>query len=222
MGAENHSNNARNFIESSRSQVVSQFQNRQFPAPNENKRRRLGPMGHITLNRVLRSASSLLGMACIFGATMSCNHQPVAASVPSAPPPTQGNTSKTAQKLPMLPDQVNTTGWDRAWTNLMNVVEQSFTPSLSKLAAVEVELVVGNPGPARRRTHPNFARRAGSHAGCCGAKSRYRKPRPRPVQSAGGWHLRLSRRTLPNSPLRRPNLRLEICRRWICSWCRHI
>jgi len=104
-------------------------------------------MGHITLNRVLRSASSLLGMACIFGATMSCNHQPVAASVPSAPPPTQGNTSKTAQKLPMLPDQVNTTGWDRAWTNLMNVVEQSFTPSLSKLAAVEVELVVGNPGP---------------------------------------------------------------------------
>jgi hypothetical protein len=47
----------------------------------------------------------------------------------------------------MQPDQVNTAGWDRAWTNLQNIVEQSFTPSLPKLHAVEVELVVGNPGP---------------------------------------------------------------------------
>ena len=48
----------------------------------------------------------------------------------------------------MLPDQVNTAGWDKAWTNLLNVAEQSFTPSSSKLLGVEVELVVGNPGEA--------------------------------------------------------------------------
>jgi hypothetical protein len=46
----------------------------------------------------------------------------------------------------MEPDQVNIAGWDKAWTNLLNVAEQSFTPSLPKLLGVEVELVVGNPG----------------------------------------------------------------------------
>jgi hypothetical protein len=46
----------------------------------------------------------------------------------------------------MQPDQVNTAGWKRAWTNLLNVVEQSFIPSRPKLVGVEVELVVGNPG----------------------------------------------------------------------------
>ena len=45
----------------------------------------------------------------------------------------------------MKPDQVNTEGWDKAWTNLVNVVEQTFIPSLPKLSAVEVELVIGNP-----------------------------------------------------------------------------
>jgi len=47
----------------------------------------------------------------------------------------------------LKPDQVNTAGWDKSWTNLVNDAEQSFTPSLPKLLAVEVELVVGNPGP---------------------------------------------------------------------------
>lgn len=46
----------------------------------------------------------------------------------------------------MKPDQVNTDGWDKAWTNLVNDVEQTFTPSLPRLLAVEVELVAGNPG----------------------------------------------------------------------------
>jgi len=46
----------------------------------------------------------------------------------------------------MQPDQVNTAGWNKAWTNLLNDAEQSFTPSLPKLLAVEVELVVGNSG----------------------------------------------------------------------------
>ncbi|HTR27457.1 MAG TPA: hypothetical protein VMI10_26040 [Terriglobales bacterium] len=46
----------------------------------------------------------------------------------------------------MRPDQVNTEGWDKAWTNLLNVAEQSFTPSLPRLLGVEVELIVGNSG----------------------------------------------------------------------------
>lgn len=46
----------------------------------------------------------------------------------------------------LKPDQVNTTGWDRAWTNLVNDVEQSFRPSAPRLVAVEVELIVGNVG----------------------------------------------------------------------------
>ena len=45
----------------------------------------------------------------------------------------------------MVPDQVNTAGWDKAWTNLVNDAEQTFTPSVPKLMGVEVELVVGNP-----------------------------------------------------------------------------
>ena len=49
----------------------------------------------------------------------------------------------------MRPDQVNVAGWDRAWTNLVNIAEQSFTPSMPHLMAVEVELLVGNPGPSR-------------------------------------------------------------------------
>ena len=48
----------------------------------------------------------------------------------------------------MTPDQVNTAGWDKGWTNLVNDVEQTFTPSLSKLVGVEVQLVVGNAGAA--------------------------------------------------------------------------
>jgi hypothetical protein len=43
-------------------------------------------------------------------------------------------------------DQANTEPWKKAATNLVNDVEQSFTPSLPTLAAVEVQLVVINPG----------------------------------------------------------------------------
>jgi hypothetical protein len=49
----------------------------------------------------------------------------------------------------MMPDQVNTAGWDKGWTNLVNDVEQTFTPSLPRLAGVEVGLVVGNAGAAQ-------------------------------------------------------------------------
>ncbi len=47
----------------------------------------------------------------------------------------------------MRTDQVNHARWDKAWTNLLNDVEQSFTPSMPRLLGVEVELIVGNPGP---------------------------------------------------------------------------
>jgi hypothetical protein len=53
----------------------------------------------------------------------------------------------SAPGVSLKPDQVNTSGWDKAWTNLVNDAQQSFTPSMPKLMAVEVELVVGNPGP---------------------------------------------------------------------------
>ena len=48
----------------------------------------------------------------------------------------------------MTPDQANTAPWKNAWTNLLNDVRQTFTPSLPRLAGVEVELVVANPGPS--------------------------------------------------------------------------
>jgi hypothetical protein len=48
----------------------------------------------------------------------------------------------------MTPDQANTTPWEKAWTNLLNDVQQTFTPSLPRLTRVEVELVVANPGPS--------------------------------------------------------------------------
>jgi hypothetical protein len=48
----------------------------------------------------------------------------------------------------MRTDQVNGAHWDKAWTNLLNNVEQSFTPSVPRLLGVEVELIVGNPGPS--------------------------------------------------------------------------
>ena len=45
-------------------------------------------------------------------------------------------------------DQANTATWTQAWTNLLNNVEQTFTPLLPRLTSVEVELVVANPGPS--------------------------------------------------------------------------
>jgi len=47
----------------------------------------------------------------------------------------------------MTLDQANTAPWKNAWTNLLNDVRQTFTPSLPRLTGVEVELVVANPGP---------------------------------------------------------------------------
>jgi hypothetical protein len=52
----------------------------------------------------------------------------------------------SVQQASMTPDQVNTVGWTKAWTNLVNDAEQTFTPSVPRLLGVEVELVVGNAG----------------------------------------------------------------------------
>jgi hypothetical protein len=57
---------------------------------------------------------------------------------------TQASASSTAS---MKLDQVNHAAWDKAWTNLVNDVEQSFTPSLPRLLGIEVDLVVANAGP---------------------------------------------------------------------------
>jgi hypothetical protein len=46
----------------------------------------------------------------------------------------------------LTPDQSNTAPWKNAWTNLKNA-RQDFVPSLPRLTAVEVELVVANSGP---------------------------------------------------------------------------
>ena len=55
---------------------------------------------------------------------------------------------RPARRAFMTPDQANTVPWKNAWTNLLNDVRQTFTPSLPKLTSVEVELVVANPGPS--------------------------------------------------------------------------
>ena len=89
----------------------------------------------------IQSALAAGGFACILSLTLACRHKAVTNSVPTTAP-------TPAQLASMEPDQVNTAGWDKAWTNLLNVAEQSFTPSLPKLLGVEVELVVGNPGEA--------------------------------------------------------------------------
>ena len=78
------------------------------------------------------------GFASILSLTLACRHKTVTQSVPT--------TAQTAAQLvSMEADRVNA-GWDKAWTNLLNVAEQSFTPSLPKLRCVDVELIVGNPG----------------------------------------------------------------------------
>ena len=96
------------------------------------------------LGTPLSTLRNLTGIACIFSATLGCNHH-VTATTPANPP-------TPSEKTAMQVDQANTAGWDKAWTNLVNDVEQSFTPSMPRLQAVEVDLVVGNPEPADELT----------------------------------------------------------------------
>ena len=64
----------------------------------------------------------------------------------SAPLSASATPATPAGKF-MKVDQVNRAKWDRAWTNLLNDAQQTFSPSLPILRAVEVDLVVANPGP---------------------------------------------------------------------------
>lgn len=91
------------------------------------------------MTALVRLALAATGLAFIVSFTMACRHKAI-----TNPPPTTSATP--LQEASWKPDQVNTAGWDQAWTNLVNDVEQTFTPSLPRLTAVEVELVVGNPG----------------------------------------------------------------------------
>ena len=61
-------------------------------------------------------------------------------------PSPHGSRATTAW---MKPDQGTTAAWTTAWTNLVNDARQTFTPSLPRLTALEVELVVANPGPSQ-------------------------------------------------------------------------
>jgi hypothetical protein len=66
-----------------------------------------------------------------------------------------------AQHASMTPDQANSAPWKDAWTNLLNDVRQTFTPSLPRLTGVEVELVVANPGPSDDEVTMNLGNAAG-------------------------------------------------------------
>jgi hypothetical protein len=87
----------------------------------------------------------LLGIAILL---LSIGQAAAKPSLPTFQPQIEPNSLRLTLvpgSSQMKPDQVNTEGWDKAWTNLVNVVEQTFIPSLPKLSAAEVELVIGNP-----------------------------------------------------------------------------
>jgi hypothetical protein len=56
--------------------------------------------------------------------------------------------SSIARNAFTTPDQANIASWKNAAINVHNSLSQTFTPSLPMLTALEVELVVANPGPA--------------------------------------------------------------------------
>lgn len=86
-----------------------------------------------------RSILTAVAGAIALIATLACRHQPITVSTtPTNPPP--------RETVPMQVDQVNTAGWDKGWTNLVNDTEQSFIPTQPRLRGVEVELIVANPG----------------------------------------------------------------------------
>lgn len=148
--------------------------------------------------------------ACILSLTLACSHKAVTNSVPTiAPTP--------AELTSMQPDQVNTAGWDKAWTNLLNVAEQSFTSSLPKLLGVEVELVVGNPGEseeeltltivdANERARGSDGEDPDGELGTCNISDAYRRSRP------------IARSDLPASLDRRCHVWMEIYSRWVRKW----
>jgi hypothetical protein len=74
-------------------------------------------------------------------ATSGCDQRRALPATPATP----------ATKRVMVLDQANTAAWDGGWTVTSNDLRQTFTPALPRLMAVEVDLVLGNPGPAADR-----------------------------------------------------------------------
>jgi hypothetical protein len=91
------------------------------------------------MNWQRKSASAVVALALVIWLSAGCRHTAATHSVSQ-------NMQVDVEPTPGQVDQVNTEGWNQAWTNLVNDVEQSFTPSLPRLTAVEVELVLANPG----------------------------------------------------------------------------
>ena len=58
-----------------------------------------------------------------------------------------GARAGNSEQARMTPDQANDAKWKRGATNLVNDARQTFTPTMPKLTAVTVNLVVLNPGP---------------------------------------------------------------------------
>jgi hypothetical protein len=86
-------------------------------------------------------ALAAAGLGSVLLVAIACTHRAASSAVPTgAPPP--------GQQASLVTDQANTAGWVGAWTNLVNDVEQTFRPTLSRLVGVEVELVTGNAGAA--------------------------------------------------------------------------
>jgi len=77
------------------------------------------------------------------------NAFPAAGGRPFGPPREPNLRLPAHGSKELKPDQVNTAGWDKAWTTLVNDVKQSFRPSVPRLLAVEVELTVGNVGKSQ-------------------------------------------------------------------------
>src|SRR5690348_937940 len=92
------------------------------------------------LHQLPRRLATFTGLCCVALVNSSCRQR----SAVAVPPPL---VSSPELRLSMTPDQANTATWQNAWTNIVNDVRQTFTPSLPKLAAVDVQLVLANPGP---------------------------------------------------------------------------
>lgn len=96
---------------------------------------------------LLRKALIVGGLSFVF--VVGAGHRNSLARASMNAAVSSGNPAM--QEAAMILDQVNTEGWDKGWTNLVNDVRQSFTPTLPRLEAVEVELVVGNRGAEEER-----------------------------------------------------------------------
>lgn len=124
----------------------------------------------------------------------------------------------SVQPASMTPDQVNTAGWDEGWTNLVNDVEQTFTPSLPRLAGVEVELVVGNGRRSRGSINADGSGRNWTNGGGCDRERTNGGLRSGDVCDSVRRSGNYARTDLPIEIERRDHVWVEICRGRIPKW----